>query len=81
MLKATGTNILCLVPSASCLVRMSRGGQRANMTDARSPYGRPVLPTRLPQRTPSAPPGFANGATLMQSRGSSPASHLDYMLR
>ena len=51
------------------------------MTDARSPYGRPVLPTRLPQCTPSAPPGFANGATLMQRRGSSPASHLDNMLR
>ena len=33
------------------------------------------------QRTPSAPPGFANGATLMQRRGSSPASHLDNMLR
>ena len=33
------------------------------------------------QRTPSAPPGFANGATLMQRRGSSPASHLDKMLR
>ena len=40
-----------------------------------------VLPNRLPQRTPSAPPGFANGATLMQRRGSSPASHLDNMLR
>ena len=60
---------------------MRSGGQRTNMTDARSPYGRPVLPTRLPQRTPSAPPGFANGAKLMQRRGSSPASHLDNKLR
>ena len=39
------------------------------MTDARSP------------RTPSAPPGFANGATLMQRRGwllarESPGQHV-----
>ena len=33
---------------------MRSGGQRANMTDIRSPYGQPVLPTRLLQRTLSA---------------------------